>query len=111
MGVPAAGDHLRGRRAGPRAPVATRATSAGFPGLPDRRAHALFMTPAARTLLNEAERVADEHEAELFAILDPAEHRQLVSLLQRVALAQGLRLGVHPGLQSPGPPEMIRTQR
>jgi hypothetical protein len=45
-GVPSAPDHLRGHRAGPRASVTTRATSAGFLGLLERMVAAYPSAPA-----------------------------------------------------------------
>lgn len=71
----------------------------------DRRAHALYMTPAARDVLASADRAADDHDADLLGPLDETERTQLVALLQRVAEGQGLRRGVHPGLQSPTGPD------
>jgi DNA-binding MarR family transcriptional regulator len=65
----------------------------------DRRAYTLFLTPAGRELLDELRRAADEEDAELLAALDAPERSQLISLLQRVADAQGLTAGVHPNLQ------------
>ncbi|MBV9143244.1 MAG: MarR family transcriptional regulator [Pseudonocardiales bacterium] len=64
----------------------------------DRRAHAVHLTAAARDLLIQAQRAADEHEAELLAGLDEPDRRQLVSLLQHLAQHAGLAPGVHPGL-------------
>lgn len=66
----------------------------------DRRAYTLYLTPAGRELLTELERTADQDEAELLSALDPAERSALISLLQRVAEAQGLTAGVHPNLEA-----------
>jgi DNA-binding MarR family transcriptional regulator len=68
----------------------------------DRRAHALFLTPAGRELLARLEDVAEQDEDEFLHDLDPSERAALVALLQRLAVAQGLAAGVHPGLESPG---------
>jgi DNA-binding MarR family transcriptional regulator len=68
----------------------------------DRRAYTLFLTPAGRELLAELRRAADEEDAELLAALDTSERSQLISLLQRVADAQGLTAGVHPNLEPRG---------
>ena len=70
----------------------------------DRRAHAVHLTTVARDLLIQAQRAADEHEAELLAGLDEPDRRQLVSLLQHLAQHAGLAPGVHPGLRSPEEP-------
>jgi len=65
----------------------------------DRRAYTLFLTSTGRELLEELRRAADEEDAELLAALDASERSQLISLLQRVANAQGLAAGVHPNLE------------
>jgi DNA-binding MarR family transcriptional regulator len=65
----------------------------------DRRAYTLFLTPAGRELLAELRRAADDEDADLLAALDGPERAQLISLLQRVAAAQGLAPGVHPNLE------------
>jgi DNA-binding MarR family transcriptional regulator len=65
----------------------------------DRRAYTLFLTSTGRELLEELRRAADEEDAELLAALDASERSQLISLLQRVADAQGLTAGVHPNLE------------
>jgi DNA-binding MarR family transcriptional regulator len=65
----------------------------------DRRAYALYLTPAGRELLVELERIADQDEDELLAGLDAPERAQLISLLQRVAESNGLTAGVHPNLE------------
>ena len=44
-----------------------------------------------------AERLAAEHEDALLAVLDPGERRELARLLGRVAAAEGLTPGIHPG--------------
>ncbi len=67
----------------------------------DRRAHAVHLTDAARDLLVQAQRVADEQDAELLAPLDETDRAQLISLLQRIAEYTGLPPGVHPNLGTP----------
>jgi DNA-binding MarR family transcriptional regulator len=64
----------------------------------DRRAYTLYLTPRGRKLLADLQRIAEEHEAELLAGLGASERSQLISLLQRLADAQGLAPGVHPNL-------------
>lgn|SRR5512133_575015 len=72
----------------------------------DRRARALYLTPAGRRLLETARKVGAEHEAELCADLEPGERAELLELLGRIAASQGLAAGVHPalGLGEPRPP-------
>jgi DNA-binding MarR family transcriptional regulator len=69
----------------------------------DRRAHALYLTAAARELLVQAEAFVHQNDTELVTALDQAERRLLISLLRRMASERGLHRGVHPGLQSPHP--------
>ncbi len=73
----------------------------------DRRAHALHLTGAARTLLPRARGVADQHEEEVLAALDARERAQLIAVLQRLADHTGHPPGVHPGLRHPG----VRSHR
>jgi DNA-binding MarR family transcriptional regulator len=70
----------------------------------DRRANALHLTPAGREVLARAGEVAAEHEADLLLPLDGGERAHLLALLRRVAAAQGLTAGVHPGLQEDAGP-------
>jgi DNA-binding MarR family transcriptional regulator len=65
----------------------------------DRRAYTLYLTTGGRELLAELERAAEDDEAELLSALDAAERSQLIALLQRVAVSQGLTPGVHPNLE------------
>ncbi|MEH1164092.1 MarR family winged helix-turn-helix transcriptional regulator [Micromonospora sp. CPCC 205539] len=65
----------------------------------DRRAHAIHLTEAARTLLPQAHSVADQHEDEVLAALDAGERTHLIAVLQRVADHSGNPPGVHPGLK------------
>jgi len=66
----------------------------------DRRANALYLSPTAQRLVQQAERVASAHDRQLVAALSADEQRLLISLLQRVAAHAGLHAGVHPGLQT-----------
>jgi DNA-binding MarR family transcriptional regulator len=63
----------------------------------DRRLYAVHLTPAGEDLLADLGRLAGEHEADLLAPLAPDERRTLADLLGRVAAAEGLTPGVHPG--------------
>ncbi|MEV0295779.1 MarR family transcriptional regulator [Nocardia sp. NPDC050710] len=64
----------------------------------DRRAHAVYLLPAAQDLLVRAQHEVQALEAELFATFDAEERATLLGLLQRLAVANGLRQGIHPGL-------------
>lgn len=66
-------------------------------GVPDRRAHALYLTPSGREMLERIMAVSADHEAQLMSGLDPGQRSTLIELLLRVATAQGLVSGVHPG--------------
>jgi len=68
----------------------------------DRRAYRLHLTRKGRRLLAEADRAAQDDEAELLAGLDVAERRTFIRLLQQVAESQGLPAGVHPDLDPRG---------
>ncbi|MEV6215146.1 MarR family transcriptional regulator [Nocardia sp. NPDC051833] len=64
----------------------------------DRRAHAVYLLPAAHALLARAEAVVESLDTELLAPLAPAERAAFLDLLQRTAAGNGLRPGIHPGL-------------
>jgi DNA-binding MarR family transcriptional regulator len=55
------------------------------PSPKDRRAHALYLTPAGKRLLVEAVKLASALESELTRELDAAERIQLIDLLDRLA--------------------------
>lgn len=63
----------------------------------DRRAHTLQLTDAGRDALTSLRQIATAHEAEITATLTHQEHEQLAHLLARLADANGLTPGVHPG--------------
>ena len=63
----------------------------------DRRLYAVHLTPAGEALRDDLGRVAGEHEDALLTALAPEERRTLAGLLGRVAAAEGLTPGVHPG--------------
>jgi DNA-binding MarR family transcriptional regulator len=65
------------------------------PSPSDRRAHALYLTPAGTDLLTKAIQVATAFESELTQDLDPAERTQLIELLDRLAVPLGVPPGVH----------------
>ena len=66
----------------------------------DRRLHAVHLSAAGEDLMTDIGRVAREHEDDLLAALDPAERVRLHDLLSRVATAEGLTPGVHPGYRT-----------
>ncbi|MET7773051.1 MarR family transcriptional regulator [Nocardia sp. NPDC005366] len=66
----------------------------------DRRAHAVYLLPAAHEMLARAYEAVDGLEAELLASFDERDIATLLGLLQRLATANGLRRGIHPGLTS-----------
>jgi DNA-binding MarR family transcriptional regulator len=63
----------------------------------DRRTNALFLTRKGQAALNRIMSVSAEHEADLTRGLEAGELDQLIKLLNKVAAAQGLIAGVHPG--------------
>lgn len=69
----------------------------------DRRARALYVTPAGRRLMGRAFRVATEFNARIGAKLSAEERERLVGLLQKVAAEHRLHMGVHPGLTMEDP--------
>ncbi|MEV2225977.1 MarR family winged helix-turn-helix transcriptional regulator [Nocardia vinacea] len=67
----------------------------------DRRAHAVYLLPAAHELLTRAEAIVTGLDADVTAVLASDERATLVDLLQRTAAANGLIPGIHPGLARP----------
>jgi DNA-binding MarR family transcriptional regulator len=63
----------------------------------DRRTHALRITEKRQETLAEIGRAARAHSESLSAALNEEEQAQLYNLLERIAAAQGLTRGVHPG--------------
>jgi DNA-binding MarR family transcriptional regulator len=63
----------------------------------DRRVNVLTITPAGAEGFKALATVARTHERRITAGLDEAEKATLLELLGRVAAAQGLLPGVHPG--------------
>ncbi len=64
----------------------------------DRRSHALHLTGRGRAALDQVRVVTAEHEKRMSAGLTGAERGELISLLRRLADAQGLRPGSLPGI-------------
>jgi DNA-binding MarR family transcriptional regulator len=65
----------------------------------DRRARALHLTRNGCDLLAQAREVEAAHNAEMTGRLSPAEYRQLVTVLQKLAAEQGMASEIHPGLR------------
>jgi DNA-binding MarR family transcriptional regulator len=71
----------------------------------DRRVRTVHLTPDGRRLLGKIMEVSLEHERQLCTGLQPAEREQLITLLNRLVVEQGLAQGVHPGAADPDPKE------
>jgi DNA-binding MarR family transcriptional regulator len=67
------------------------------PNADDRRQYSLFLSSQGTTTPDDIGRVAREHQEDLLRCLDKEERQQLTVLLQKIANAQGLTPGVHPG--------------
>lgn len=67
------------------------------PKVDDRRQYSLFLSPQGTAALDDIGRVAREHQEDLLRSLDKEEQHQLTVLLKKIANAQGLTPGVHPG--------------
>jgi DNA-binding MarR family transcriptional regulator len=65
----------------------------------DRRNYAISLTEAGAEMWRKVSKVARQHERALTAALDEKESAQLASLLRRIADAQALTPGVHPGFR------------
>jgi DNA-binding MarR family transcriptional regulator len=66
----------------------------------DRRHYALFLTEEGARFMRDLGQAGSAHEADLMTGLDEDEQAVLHSLLTRLAQAQGLTAGVHPGYRS-----------
>jgi DNA-binding MarR family transcriptional regulator len=64
----------------------------------DRRARALFLTPAGRELLERAFAVAAQHEQRMSSELSAAERKQLLELLGRVGDQLGIPRSAHAAM-------------
>jgi DNA-binding MarR family transcriptional regulator len=64
----------------------------------DRRARALYLTPAGETHLHEAREVVQANESDFCQQLDPGTREHLIAVLTPLAARQGIPFGVHPGL-------------
>src|SRR5580704_13502162 len=68
----------------------------------DRRLYSLHLTKDGGEILQQIGRVAREHQDALLSALTGEERAKLTEMLQRVADAEGLTRGVHPGYQRMG---------
>jgi DNA-binding MarR family transcriptional regulator len=67
----------------------------------DRRRRELHTTALGRSTLEAIMKVAAEHEAAMTRALDTEERELLIGLLDKIAAAEGLIEGVHPGFADP----------
>jgi DNA-binding MarR family transcriptional regulator len=65
----------------------------------DRRVNNLALTDAGVAVFRDIAQVARAHEQAITAGLDDADRAALLELLRKLAAAQGLSPGVHPGFQ------------
>ncbi len=65
----------------------------------DRRTRTVNLTASGKKQLKRIGEVAREHQLDLCAALDDVERETLRTLLEKVALQQGLRSRVHPGFR------------
>jgi len=65
----------------------------------DRRQYSLHLAKDGGEILQRIGKVAKEHQDALLSALNSEERDKLTGLLRRIADAQGLTRGVHPGYQ------------
>ena len=75
------------------------------PNPQDRRLYSLHLTKDGGEILERIGKVAREHQDALLSTLNGDERTKLTELLHRIADAQGLIPGVHPGYQRLGKPK------
>jgi DNA-binding MarR family transcriptional regulator len=68
----------------------------------DRRLYSLHLTKDGGETLERIGKIAREHQDALLSTLNAEERGRLTELLRRIAAAQGLTRGVHPGYQRLG---------
>lgn len=67
------------------------------PNANDRRQYSLFLSAQGTATLEDIGRVAREHQEDILRTLDKEERHNLSVLLKKIADAQNLMPGVHPG--------------
>ena len=72
------------------------------PNPEDRRLYSLYLTEDGGEILERIGKIAREHQDALLSTLSVEERGRLTELLRRIAAAQGLTRGVHPGYQRMG---------
>jgi DNA-binding MarR family transcriptional regulator len=72
------------------------------PNPEDRRLYSLHLTKDGDEILGRIGKVAREHQDALLSALTGEERGKLTELLRKIAEAQGLTRGVHPGYQRLG---------
>jgi DNA-binding MarR family transcriptional regulator len=72
------------------------------PNPEDRRLYSLHLTKDGSEILQGIGKVAREHQDAILSTLNGDERTKLTELLHRIADAQGLTRGVHPGYQRLG---------
>jgi DNA-binding MarR family transcriptional regulator len=75
------------------------------PNPQDRRLYSLHLTKDGGEILERIGKVAREHQDALLSTLTSDDRAKLAELLHRIADAQGLTPGVHPGYQRLGKPK------
>ena len=75
------------------------------PNSEDRRLYSLHLTKDGGEILERIGKVGREHQDALLSTLTSEERGKLTELLHKIADAQGLTPGVHPGYQRLGKPK------
>jgi DNA-binding MarR family transcriptional regulator len=75
------------------------------PNPEDRRLYSLHLTKDGGEILERIGKVGREHQEALLSTLTSEERGKLTELLHKIADAQGLTPGVHPGYQRLGKPK------
>ncbi|MDB5393698.1 MAG: marR family transcriptional regulator [Rhodospirillales bacterium] len=71
----------------------------------DRRSHRITLTTGGDEQLAIIAREARHHKNDVLTALSAEEQGQLAEFLRRIAIQQGLRRGIHPGLSRPSSSE------
>lgn len=79
------------------------------PNAEDRRQYSLSLTNQGRETLAKIGAVAREHQDALLSALNHDEREKLTELLQKIADAEGLSPGIHPGYRYMRPKKKTRA--